>query len=86
MQDDLSGFQRKLSQLDNQEEPPVRFAMPLCVTLDRGKTVEGAASEDFEFDMLKISELIQQEDRLHGVIVEIHFEMETPHLVLLCNS
>lgn len=86
MQDDLSEFQRELSELDDQKEPPVRCVTPLCVTLDRRKAVECAAPDDFEFEVLKIIELIQHQGRLHGVVVEIQFEMEVPHLLLLCNG
>lgn len=86
MQDDLSGFQGKLSELVNQKDPPVGCATPPCITLDRRKAVECGDPEDFEFEMLKIIELFQQKGRLQGVVVETKFEMEAPNLLLLGNS
>lgn len=86
MQDDLSGFQGKLSKLDNQKGPPVGCATPPCITLDRRKAVECVDPEDFEFEMLKIIESFQHKGRLHGVVVEIKFEMEASSLLLLGNS
>lgn len=86
MQDDLRGFQRKLTDLDNQKTPPVGCATPPFITLDRRKAVECGDPEDFEFEILKIIELFQQKGRLHGIVVEIKFEMEAPNLLLLGNS
>lgn len=86
MQDDLNGFQGKLSELNNQEDPPVGCAAPPCITLERRKAVECVEPEDFEFEMLKIIESFQQKGRLHGVVVEIKFEMEALSLLLLGNS
>lgn len=86
MQDDLSGFQGKLSELNNQKDPPIGCATPPCITLDRRKAVGCVDPENFEFEMLKIIEFFQQKGRLHRVVVEIKFEMEAPSLLLLGNS
>lgn len=79
-------FQGKLSELENQKDPPVRCTTPLCVTLDQRKDVKCADPGNFEIKMPMIIESIQRQGRLHGVDFEIKFEMEAPNSLLLCNS